>query len=72
MCFPEGRFTDLWEDELKTARLIARPRLRSRLHGFALLPPAVPIIVQYLCKIIWSVYNPFRPLVFTLCTIQYL
>jgi len=37
MCFPEGRFIDLWEDKLKTARLIARPRLRSRLHGFALL-----------------------------------
>ena len=37
MCFPEGRFTDLWEDELKTARLIGRPRLRFRLHGFALL-----------------------------------
>jgi len=34
---PEGRFIDLWEDELKTARLIARPRLRSRLNGFASL-----------------------------------
>jgi len=37
MCFPEGRSINLWEDELKTARLIARLRLRSRLHGFSLL-----------------------------------
>ena len=35
MCFPEGRFIDLWENELKTARLIARPRLLRN----DLLPP---------------------------------